>query len=78
MTDPDRRFSEEVLRRLGQLEAESFEEKFRAAWIRFAKHQGVTETPSDDPKTRSVWRMSFSQALAESVDPHFDPRKRAR
>lgn len=71
----DRTFAEEVLWRLNQLEADRFEPVFRAAWNRMAPHQGVTEKPPETPEGRLVWRMAFSQALAEIVDPHFDPRK---
>ena len=71
----ERSFSDEVLRRLGLVEPGPFELKFRAAWNRMAEHQGVKDLPPESTQARAVWRMAFAQAIAESVDPHFDPRK---
>ena len=71
----ERAFSEEVLRRLDRLDSVKVEAVFRAAWGRMAPALGVSESLPSDPKTRMLWRMAFSKALAEIVDPQFEPKK---
>lgn len=70
----ERTFSDEVLRRLNELDSARFEAMFRDVWLDMAPHQNVTDLLPQTEAGRMVWRMAFSQTLVNLVDPHFRGR----